>query len=272
MTASYRLIHFAPDPFTGTRFPLGAIVAEDGQVRIARVGQLPLAESLGSTSLAVAVQRLYARLDDIRSPHALPLVFGPYATLAAPQAVPEGVEDAHAWVQRLLSPEPPGEQVVAPSRPQRGSMGYRFFETWKVARYVRKRFQPSQDRGGWLREHAASLRPITHWVKGRSRVLLMEPVLPRREQFEQDLKDIAAKFGAYRCVLSDMDEPRQGKLIAYVTAGGSSDQRSHARATLAPYAHRVIDTLNDGDRAAFVGRIRQLGAEGEAQQELGGEE
>src|SRR5690606_32248185 len=154
------------DPFTGARFVLGAVVDDGGaDVRVARPERLPGARCLGDRDLAVAVRRLSARLSDVASSEALPHVFGPYTTLAERQEVPQGVGDPVAWVEGLLSPERPTPGAVrAPRGRQRGTVGYRFFETWNVARHMHKTFRPESDWGGWLSRHAAGLQQVTHWV------------------------------------------------------------------------------------------------------------
>jgi hypothetical protein len=262
MTSSYRLIHFTPDPFTGARFPLGALVAAgDGAVQVAKVAQLPSAACLGDRNLAVSVQRLHARLDAVHSIDTLPAVFGPYTTLSERREVPAGVSDPLAWVQHMLSPERPSpDRLVTPRGAQRGSLGYRFFETWSVARYVRKTFRPAADQGGWLGTHAAGLQQITHWAQGEDAVLLMEPVIANRPQLEHDLQEIAARFLAYRYALEKTEEGRRGELIAYLPAGGHADQRGQARETLAAFAHRVVDTDDPVSRATFLHDIRSTGA------------
>jgi hypothetical protein len=270
MSAFFQLIHFTPDPFTGQRFPLGAIVAEaGGKVRVAKVERLPSAACPGDRSLAVTVRRLHARLDAIQSTEKLPAVFGPYATLSGPQAIPSGVQDALSWVQELLEPKSPAAPKPAtPRGAQRSTYGYRFFETFQVTCFVRKTFRPASDWGGWFRRHAAGLQQVTHWVAGEQTILLMEPIVPARRQFDQDLREIATRFGAYRYALESADNGRECRLAAYVTAGGHPDQRAAARETLGPFAHLVVDTTDDRARDRFLSDIRRVGSEADAQQEL----
>lgn len=266
MSASYRLVHFTPDPFTGARLPLGAVVvARNGDVRVAKVNHLPLA-CLGDRALQIAAQRLHARLDGIGSAEVLPPAFGPHATLGEVVAVPDGVPDPLGWVDALLNPPRSRERRAAePRGAQRSSFGYRFFETWRVARYVRKTFRPGTDWEGWLGTHAAGLPELSHWVSGTDEVLLMEPLVPSRVRFEADLKDIAQRIGAYRYAIEQAENGRKGRLIAYVTAGGHPDQRVEARETLAPFAHEVVDTDDDAARERFVATIRRIGSEGDPQ-------
>lgn len=266
MTASYRLVHFTPDPFTGARWPLGALVVDrTGAVRIAKVNQLPLA-SFGDRAMQLAVQRLQGRLDGVRRADALPPVFGPYATLSEAVAVPDAVDDPMGWVDALLNPARPQEpRAATPRRTQRAAFGFRFFETWRVARYVRKTFRPHTDGGARLGKHAAGLPELSHWVGGAAELLLMEPVVPSRPQFEADLKCVAQRIGAYRYAIEGAESARGTRVLAYVTAGGHPDQRAAARETLAPFAHAVIDTDDASARDDFVATIRRVGGAGDPQ-------
>ena len=272
MTANYRLVHFTPDPFTGTRFVLGALVVNDnGEVQPVQAERLPSADCLGDRALAIAVQRLHSRLATITSAERLPDAFGPYAWLAEPSPLPGGVRDPVDWVRSLLAPEVQRDaHLRTPRGPQRSTVGYRFFETWQVAQHVRKTFQPSSDWGAWLGRHAAGLQGITHWVQGDETVLLMEPVVPTRRQFDADLREVAARFGSYRYAMENTKNGRSGDLVAYITAGGAPEQRAEAREALAPFAHLVVDTTNAEARGGFLGKIRGL-VGGDKQESLAGE-
>jgi hypothetical protein len=264
LTASYRLVHFTPDPFTGARLALGAVVVErDGRVRVAKVNRLPLA-CLGDRGLQIAVMRLHARLDGIGSLEALPSVFGPYATLGEPVGVPDGVPDPLGWVDALLNPERPQQRRNAePRGAHRANVGYRFFETWKVSCFVHKTFRPRVDGQGWLAKHAVGLPELSHWVAGPTELLLMEPVVPARPRFEADLKEIAQRVGAYRYAVEQAGEERKGRLLVYLTAGGPAERRAAAREALTPFAHEVVDTDDERARDGFVAAIRRVGSAGE---------
>lgn len=266
MTTTYRLVHFTPDPFIGARFPLGAIVVDaSGVVRVAKVRTLPSA-CPGDRRLVVAVQRVQARLEALTTADELPAVFGPYTTLAEACAVPARVTDPLNWVEAMLNPPPsPNRRFVAPHGAHRASLGFRFFETWRVDRYVHKTFHPSSDWEGRLERHAAGLPELSHWVGGRDEVLLMEPVVPTRSHFEHELKEVAVKIGAYRYALEDADAGSHGHLTVYLTAGGHPDRRASARDALAPFAHAVVDTDDEGQRIAFIERIRSVGSEADSQ-------
>jgi hypothetical protein len=103
MRPSYRLLHFAPDPFSGFRLPMAALVRlKSGGFRVAKARDLPI-NCLPPTQ-ARMLDRMVARLDEIRS-DTLPMVFGPYVVLDDPLPVPAGVPDEFAWVDALLNAE-----------------------------------------------------------------------------------------------------------------------------------------------------------------------
>ncbi len=215
MTASYRLVQFSPDPFTGARAPIGAVVVDRaGAVRVARAARPGVGLS-PDPGVQRVVQRLHARLDAITSPDALPPAFGPYVTLDAPVTVPEAVLDPVAWVHSLLNPKPAlgGRQGHARG-PSRATVGYRYLESLGVAKHVRKNFQPETDLDGWLSPFAGGLTPITHWVAGEREVLLMEPLVPGRRS--EEVREIAQRVGAYRWALEQARSQVRGRLVVYV--------------------------------------------------------
>lgn len=263
MSATFRFVYYSENPFVGARIPIGSIVREaDGRLRVAKVDALPSVECLGSRSAAVGLRRLIDQLDGIHVFDALPPVFGPYTVLGEERAVPFGVEDAVSWVQRLLArPAPDPKQPKFVRGVQRASLGYRFFETWQVARHVHKTFNPRHDWPDRLAslKQIAGLPSITHWVGSSNRLLLMEPVIAERPQFDNDVKEIATRFLAYRYALGKMAETAEdtvGRLYAYLPAGGSPARRAEAKEVLADAAHEVFDTEIADERDGLLRKIR----------------
>lgn len=260
MTASYRLLFFSPDPFLGARFPLGAVLHVDGVVRIVRAPHLPGTDCLGGADLAVAVRRLHARLDSIESADTLPPAFGPYATLSERRSVPPD-RDAVEWVEHLFARPTTIPGDVEHRGPNRASIGFRFFDTWHVGKYVSKTFHAASDWSGWLAGRPG-LRPVSHWVGGHRELLLLEPIVPARPQLDADLDDVAARFMAYGWALTEVgDRTRECQMLAYVTAGGSPRQREKAFDTLARGPLRVVDTDDETARGQLLSLVRRVGAE-----------
>jgi len=270
MTATYRLVHFTPDPFSGLRFTLGAVVYADGEVRIARTHQLPGADSLGRTDLAVLARMLHQRLDEIVQPDALPPVFGPLAMLGERQPLPPTVTNPVAWLEeQVLNLRRVGQSQSRPSHaPQRASMGLRFFETARLERYVRRNFAPATHGRGWLASDTAGMEPITHWVGGREETLLMEPIVPTRSQCDADLREVSTRFVAYRYAIEKAERHDGGQLIAYILQGGTPSQREKVSGILSGKAHLVVDTSDERERQGFIDRVREVGQSGERQQAL----
>lgn len=268
MTASYRMLLFSPDPFSGATFPLAAIVRDEGRVRVVKAIHLPGVECLGRRDLAVALRRLHSRLDSIEGADVLPPAFGPYTSLSEPRAVPAGAEPV-AWLERLFARDPVGVDDREIRGPHRSSIGHRFFETWHVGKYVRKTFHAASDWDGWLAPHAAGLEQVSHWVAGSRELVLMEPIVPTRGQFDKDLKEVVTRFMAYRWAFDQASAgEREGRLLAYVTAGGPERRRQQVIEALRGCASEVVDTEDETARSRLVALVRRVGAEGNPQAHL----
>ncbi len=257
-TARYRLIHFVPDPFSGARVPVAAVLQAHGRLSVHEMPHRPGPDCLGGRERVAVVHMMLEGLGRMSSFDQLPISFGPQAMLDGAREVPAGV-DAQKWLERLLlSSAPPGEKQAATSRPpQRATFGYKFFSNWGVARWVRKTFKPGVDAHGFL-PGASPIGSVSHYVEGRDEILLMEPLMPSRIQIEHDLHKVACLFGGYKAAMTDAKEDR-ARLIAYVLSGGDEKVRQHIGSALRPYADEVVDTTQDAKRARLIGRIREAG-------------
>src|SRR5689334_3210698 len=56
MKAKFRLVHFLPDPFTGSRIAIGALVQVGGRAKFVRAGRLPDAGCVGGRDAWAAMQ------------------------------------------------------------------------------------------------------------------------------------------------------------------------------------------------------------------------
>lgn len=258
MTAHFRIIYYSSDPIVGGRVPIGSVVRAGQRVDFVPAGHLPSAACLGSTADAVAVQMLLALFDQPKHFDSLPGGAGPYAELGESRPVPHGVDNALDWVGALLAvstPKQDGDRK-APRTPRRASIGYRFFETWAVAKHVRKTFRPDADWGGRLGRYA-ELPQISHWVASKDTVLLLEPVVAGRRQFDEDVTEIAQRFMSYQWALRK-EQAIEGRLLAYVPSGGRPERRAEAIERLSPYAD-VFDTENGDQRDSLLAAIRRVG-------------
>ena len=104
MTASYRLVHYIPDPFAEAQFVLGAVVTVGQQVRGAPATQLPGPECAGGAAHAQLANMLSRQLIDIVSVAEIERYFGPQVQLSRPYTLPTGLADPVAWVQAHVLP------------------------------------------------------------------------------------------------------------------------------------------------------------------------
>lgn len=277
MNASYRIVQFVPDPFSGWRVPVAALVKVGEAVRVVPSPVTPGPACLGGTPRAALFRMISEALVGADNLDHLPAGVGPQAVLEKVHLAPMADLDAAArWVAEFVLPQPVARERSDAARhpaPARRMHGARFFETWQVAEYVAPTFKPDTDWGGRLKGLGA-YGSVSHWVGGRDDVLLLEPIVPTRHQFAGDLSEVARLFGAYRFALGQAaeasTEAAPGKspatLIAYVLSG--SDERKADAVSGLKAAHHVIDTDNPGDRARFLGMIRDVGRSGRDQGDI----
>ena len=266
MSARYRIIHFVPDPFLGGRVPIAALVEQsDGRIHVAKSPHIPGPNCLGSRAASSLVQII---LDDLSSAATrfdrLPISIGPQAILdEKPREIPHGVKDPVHWIESRLyvTPKLSKHEDSDHRGPNRATWGYRFFETYNVAKYVKKTFKPGQDAGQFL-SAASALKPISHYVQGEREILLMEPIALRKASWKDDVSHIANAFGAYKTALRHTHSDRKAHLAAYVLSGGSDSDVQTIFRELAPFADDVINTANATMRANFLSRIRDVGKSG----------
>lgn len=271
MSPSYRIVQFVPDPFSGARTPVAALVTDGDALRVVRSPHLPGPECLGGARRAALVRLIVDALLESAVFDRLPASVGPQAVLDPVRNVPvAGLDAAERWVLEHALPHPEkvakGE-TTGGRAPHRATLGKRFFETWRVAEYVRATFKPASDFDGRLARMSA-YGEVSHWVEGPASVLLMEPIAPRRHQFADDLRDVARLFASYRFALHQ--EPPTAdlaRLVAYLLPGGSDEQRADVAAGL-PAAHEVVDTEDVSQRARFLEIIRDIGRRGDRQQRV----
>ncbi len=266
MSARFRLVHFVPDPFLGGRIPIAAIVQADEGISVLRMQHIPGPHCLGGRAAAATVQMV---LDDLAQVHdfdSLPKSMGPQAILGNPQQVPVAVTNETAWINSLLSSlrvDTVTEEDEAKHYrgPNRATYGYRFFENFRIAKYVRKTFYPEQQGGGVL-SAARTIGPISHYVLGESKLLLMEPIVPSRHSWQADTQEVAKTLGAYKMVIREQRLTEKVKLLAYMLVGGTTSSREQIERDLYQFVDDVVDIANPQRRAAFVDRVRNTGRSG----------
>jgi hypothetical protein len=260
--ALYRLVYFAPLPWTAERFAVGAIVLDRGRVRVAEVDALPGPDCVGGIATAHALRQLATLLRQTADFDELPASASPHAVLGSAQQVPAGVEDPVQWVARVaLPPRSREPSQKARSSRKRKTEGWQFLTQLGVDSMVRKDFRPTEI---WNigSEQAIGLHTISHWVGHHRRVLLMEPLVPTRKGFEDEARYVNERFSSYRLWFdrTNVTEPR---LVAYVLPGASAQQLQSVAAALSYSAHSVMNLSDESQRSEFRRDISRLAAEAE---------
>ncbi|WNG52021.1 hypothetical protein F0U60_53885 [Archangium minus] len=188
---------------------------------------------------------------------ALPASIGPHVELASQKEIPVGVVDPVAWVEQVVLPHrpigPDDQREGAPYAPRREAVGNRFFQTWKVAHYVRRHF-----RGETLSLSADYAGQITHFVPGSRELLLMEPVVGTRVDVRKDLREISQTFLAWSKIFDRSTLKRTPRFCAYIISGSPSTvSEAHELLTMAQAEVINVETPNERDR--FLNEIRRVG-------------
>jgi len=83
---AFRILHYTPDPASGTRFPVGALTVSDSGVEVFLSPHVPGDSCLRGVGRARFFRRLQQRLAKARDFDSLPGM-GPYCELSAPVAL-----------------------------------------------------------------------------------------------------------------------------------------------------------------------------------------
>jgi len=258
MRAVFKVVHFAPNPFSGWRVPVGALVRTSDKVQFVASEWLPGPQCLGSEAAHSLVQVVASRLAVQPEFERLPIEAGPQMLLAEECAVPQSVEDPAKWVAEAILPRPP----PLDSRPRsyagrRETVGRRFLETYQVSSFVQRRFLPS-DLGRSIPERSAG--PVTHYVVGKEEILLLEPLVSTRDRFERELEEVSQTFLAYRQLFAEAERREQPRFVAYAFPYGRGESVQLAREVLQRHRFEVYDVDQPPERDALLAGIRTLAA------------
>lgn len=260
MTAAFRVVHFLPDPLLGGRVPLAAIVRHDGGLTLARVPHLAGDALLGRASATAVMHIILDDLARLDSFDALPRSVGPQVVLDDPRDVPVGVEDPVEWVRGLLGSVRDGKRSTSDRTHDRHRVRYGalFLKAYGVDSVVHRKFRPAPSMEVGAR--GAQLGPIAQYVRNNDDLLLLEPLVPVRTQWRDDLIQVTERFAAYKYALGQGAHlDASPTFYAYVLRGGPDDRRAEIADRLAGVADFVVDTANDNAVRPFVARIRAVG-------------
>lgn len=257
MTARFRIVHFLPDPFSGMRVPVAALVQGAGGVRVVRAPHTAGPGCVGGLATWHNMQGLVHGLDAVKEFDRLPMSMGPHVLLDVQREVPALVEDPESWVAKFILPQrpldPDDAREAPPPSPRRESLGYAFFRTWHVERYVLRQFKG--ETLGIQDEYAGT---ISHAVIGSDEFMLMEPVLGRRPDMHKQLEEISKTFLAWEKLLERMQARRKPRFVAYMFSTPQTTVRE-AKLFLDVAEAEVIDVEIPNERDRFISDIRRIG-------------
>jgi hypothetical protein len=236
-------------------------------VEVVRSPFIPGPHCVGGQASWHTIQALLDRLDTIDNFEHLPLAaFGPQVILERHMPVPASVVDPAAWVQQFVLPaipEHPNDERDAGRHTRRDTTGNLFFRTNRVKQFVRSRFN---GRSLGLDRHVAP--SVTHYVPGKKEILLLEPMIATRVDFEKDLEHVSMVFHAWRSIFGAAHAKREPHFIAYVFSNGMRGVVAEAQKTLRVARAHVVDVDVPSERARFIEQIKRVGRTGPHQGEL----
>lgn len=264
MNPSFQLLHFVVDPFTREKLPLGAVVRTMDGAEVVVTDRHAGPACLGGVGTSTLFRMLTERLRVSPGLSDFSKTLGPHVVSGPEMVIPAGFEGAAAdWVRAFLSVKHTTGaplQLRAPAV-RRDSAGARFFQTYKVKKYVKSKYRGPDAR-------RRSVDPITHWVSGAKDLLLMEPILGAHRHYEEELREVAQRFFAWRTVLAKKSQTQSPIFVAYVFPGHRDDAVAAARELLAQGDAQVVDVDNPEHRDEFLARIVEVARSGTASLQL----
>lgn len=271
MKGAYRTVFFHPDPSLDWKVPVAVLVRDRQSVRVGVAHHLPDPGCLGDAKRAALLRVGLGALSAGPSPmfDQLSEYLGPHFSTSDPQALGVDVEDPVEWaIDNVLPVRGHEPKATSLHGEQRSTMGYRFFEQRHVTEYVRKQFSPRKvlpDDGRFQR-----LRTVSHYVRGETKLLLMEPLVPERRETERELDKIVNLFWSYRGSLMPLLQEKgfSTELVVYMLQGGDVSSRRTLQSSAAEAADRIVDIARPQEAASFAEEIQLVGISGRDQGEL----
>jgi hypothetical protein len=255
VTARYRLVHFVADPFTGARVPIAAIVDAGGRLEVTKAPDAATGLGLGRrASTRATIEFVLDSISSVTTFDELPPTTGPQVTLGPAREAPVAPKDAVKWVRTALLREPLKPEPRELGRPGRKDAGYRFLEQWKVAKWVGREFRAED----YFQQFSLVLPQISQYVRGDSKLLLMEPIVAKRESsLFRVLRHIGTTFMAWQHGFEQARKKPEVDYIAYVVAVEEHEMVDEARRVLDKSGTTVLDVNATTERTKLLESIRR---------------
>lgn len=258
MTPTYRLIHFAPNPISGARFPLAASIAwGDGRPDTIVTGHVPGPECLGSMSLHRLAKRFLDDVSGVDDLSSMPTAYETVGRIEEPVILPR-VENPEEWLKKfvLLARYGYGEERASYGTvrgPRRSTLGKRFFSQYQMDEIVQHDFKPTRvfdDDEKW------SFAPsVAHYAGGSRSLVLVEPLDLRRESYMEDAKKAARDLCVYRNM-----QPKQESIwtVAMILpCHGFELRRGEVAEHLSHYVDQSVDVVREKERKLLFDALHE---------------
>lgn len=256
--SAFRTVFFRPRLSLDWRIPVAAVVRTPRGIEGLAAEVLPDPRCLGSVAAHAVMKRGIGTIIISRSWGELPISVGPHFELGRELGIPE-TRDPVAWVKHAALPvhrPVAGEKVVHSH--QVSTIAWNHLKAWQVSPYVQKSLKPRKL--AETRRIPDGVPAVTHYVEGKSTVLLMEPLAMDRESIRESVGSIFQRLSTYSHGWST-GEPnaRTCSTIAYILPGipygHSLDEVMRQLALVAT----VVDTGDEVGRREFIRRVQSVG-------------
>lgn len=259
-TATFRIIHFLPNPFLGGGIPIGAMVDIGATRKLVVSPNLPRQECIGSAYWML--QTVLGALANVPRNADVRATIGPHVDCGPARTVVDA--DPEAWVANLLDQSALRPKTTAEKpgvgNPHRATRGMQFLDTLQVKEYVKSKFMPEK----CLADHVGFLPPVSHWAGDSTGhgVLLLEPIVLGYGKGDGGAEAIEKQFEAYRYVAAH-EKAFKAQLGAYFVPSVPTAelQRMQREITGALSAVcMVYDGYDDVARSRLAADVKRFGA------------
>ena len=253
--SEYRLVHFVPNPIAGARVAVAALLNAAGGVEVVRPESTPDADCLGSLRAATLLSAVRPCLERLADFSELPAELGPLFILGQVQQLP-ATDAPKELLARLLFP--PVARAAVVHGPRSSTQGLRWLSRNGVSeKTIAKGFRPS------VVGLRSEVKSVTHYVKGDSGLLLMEPVVCARKPSEvkDSISKAANRLRAADHVLGKSGYENGRSFVTYLLPGHVDEVLDFARGAVADFPEAtVVNCESKVEAHDFTNRINSFAA------------
>ena len=260
---TYRVVHFLPDPFSGARLPIAALLAGSGAgVKAVRRRNLRVPSGLGGKAADQLVKFILEALDRAERLDVLPFEIGPQSELGPERAIPATVTDPATWVREHVLE---AASANASKRKPRAAESRFYLDSWGIGSLVKRRFRPDALESFLPRTSWRVLPPISQYVGSADRqLLLLEPLVSHESVVpEDDVREVYARVAAYQACFSTVDASKGavGRLGVYVVGDDDDEVRRDMTSAFRGLDATLWFTSDDGQCRDFMTTVESTASQ-----------